>query len=882
MMLRCLRDNYPCVPAGVVDFVVRRAAVLVAASVLLALGLAIYTALNFKIDTDFSGMVSDEVPFRQELLKFRKAFPQLKNSLVLVIDAPLAERAAKARELLLEDLGRNPGEFRSIYSAQGDKFFKRNGLLYLDEPKLLELSDQVAQVQPFLGLLSDELSLKRLFNVLGELFKSEEALLNPERIKLLLEQVNRVISQTGGPSPEWISWQALMRGSQEKGLEREFILILPHLDFGALNPAKPALSRIKQARTALKEKGFGDVTVRITGSLALNVENLSSVRQGIGLAALISLLLVVAVLIWGLRSTRLLFYSLITLLVGLLWTLGFAMLFVGRLNIISVTFVVLFIGLGIDYSIQYCLRYKELILGGHKHVRALWGASQETGNALLLCTLTTAIGFYAFAPTDYSGASELGVIAGTGMFLNLLANLTLLPALIHLRPPRLAAASIPEQSFKSALFKLPYRYSKSILVLSAVVFLLGCFLLPKVYFDYNPLNLNNQQAEPVQTAQELLAEADNSIWTISVLLGSPEQTGELAKKLEALPLVKKTISLASLVPPDQDAKLEVIGEMSLFLPEFDPDLEIIRQPKQDTLAAMESFSQTLDGYLKQAGPDMVIARTLKNSIDSLLERLRQPGAKDEVLAGLETAMLEPLKMLLTQLGQLTQAEPFSAAQLPAQLREQYLAGGLYRLQVFPQKDLNDLDNLAAFVSQVSQAAPGATGTPVGILGAGRTISRSFFEAFIIAVAAITLLLFLITRKLREVLLTLLPLLVSLALTAGATVIFKIPFNFANIIVVPLLLGIGLDYAIHLVHRHRVSPELRENILSSSTARGVLVSALTTIVSFSSLSFSLHQGTASIGIMLTICVSVMIACTLVMLPALLHRFMPQEPEEGEEQ
>jgi hopanoid biosynthesis associated RND transporter like protein HpnN len=581
--------------------------------------------------------------------------------------------------------------------------------------------------------------------------------------------------------------------------------------------------------------------------------------------------MVVSLLSFGLRSARLVVISLITLLIGLVWTLGFAMAAVGRLNIISVTFVVLFIGLGIDYSIQCSLRYKELILAGWAHSRAIQDTMGETGNALLLCSVTTAIGFYAFVPTAYSGASELGLIAGTGMFINYLANMTVLPAMLHRWRPRFAGNMARPRSFKVAVVQLPNRFPRTVVIVATAACLGGVALLPRVYFDYNPLNLNNPRAESVRTAQELLNTQETSIWTISVLLDSADDANRLAKRLEELPVVKKTVTLSDLVPAMQEQKIELIEEMALFLPPIPPDLSIITYPTDETITFIEDFRDALAKFSQNASGDLAVAHTLLGHIDSLRDQLRHSNTSTEIVGHMETALLLPLNRLLKQLAQLMQPTAFTAAQLPPELKDQYVSQGQYRLQIFPQANLNDLQTIKCFVTAVQQITPLATGTPVSIVGAGQAVSLAFLQAFIIAVVAITVLLALVTRRTFEVLLILIPLLISLGLTAGAMVLFSIPFNFANIIVVPLLLGIGLDYAIHLIYRFRVEPMTRDNILQTSTARGVLFSALTTIVSFGSLSFSAHQGTASMGIMLTVCITIMIGSVLVLLPALLHLF-----------
>jgi hopanoid biosynthesis associated RND transporter like protein HpnN len=873
-MLRCIRENTPCIPAWWTDFVLQRAVVILVGSILLTVVLATYTISNFKIDTDFADMVSAKLPFRQALTQFRRAFPQLKDSLLLVVDAETPEKARHVRNLLANHLRRESEVFRSVTVPKGDEFFEQNGLLYLEPEELVDLADNLAKIQPFMGLLVQELSLKRLFTSLTDVLEAKDDILETDRLNLLLANIDHTLRKARNGESDWISWQDIMQGESRDSSLREFIILWPYLDYTALNPIKAASNHIKAAKAAVVRAGFEDVSIRVTGNLALRVENLISVRQGIGLAAAASIGMVILLLSFGLRSARLVVISLITLLVGLIWTLGFTMAAVGRLNIISVTFVVLFIGLGIDYSIQYCLRYKELIRAGSAHAHAIRHTTGETGNALLLCTVTTAIGFYAFVPTSYTGASELGLISGTGMFINYFVNMTVLPALLHVWQPTFSTDCAPCPSFKTAITSLPNRFPKTVIVFTTVLFLGGVALLPRVYFDYNPLNLNNPRSESVLTAKELFADPETSPWTISILLDSDADAKRLAERLEKLPVVEKTLTLSDLVPRMQEEKIQLINDMALFMPPVPQELRIVTHPTDETLKALGAFGDALADFLKNNPGDLPAAQPLLECIEKVLDQAHHSKAVEPIINQLETALLVPLKTLLTQLAQLMQPETFDASQLPPELKANYVSQGHHRLQVFPRENLSDLKAIERFVIAVQQVDPLATGTPVAIVGAGHAISLAFLQAFIIAVVAITVLLALVTRRTLEVLLILIPLLISLGLTAGTMVLLSIPFNFANIIVVPLLLGIGVDYAIHLIYRFRVEPMTHDNILQTSTARGVLFSALTTIVSFGSLSLSAHQGTASMGIMLTVCITIMIGSVLVLLPALLHLFYQQ--------
>ncbi|MCK4818488.1 MMPL family transporter, partial [bacterium] len=483
--------------------------------------------------------------------------------------------------------------FKTIYIPGGGSFFEKNGLLFLSIEELEALTDNLAQAQPFLALLSQDLSLKGLFSVLETFLRhSEEVMGDKKKLVLLFDRLSDAFEHAINRDPYRLSWQEIMIGEQVKKSQlRQFIVLQPFLDYSVLYPAKQAIQTIHRIADELQLNDENGVKIRITGSIALNHEDLINVQEGIGTAAVISLILVGVVLYIGLYSGGLVFISLVTLITGLIWTMGFAIVATGSLNLISITFVVLFIGLGIDYSVQVCLRYKELIELGVNHRDAIPNAVKGVGNALLLCTITTAIGFYAFVPTAYAGASELGMISGTGMFINFFANIAILPALLHLTP--LKKGKNRPLSISKRLLILPDKYAGMIAAGAIILGLVAAALLPKVYFDFNPLNLSNQSAESVVTAKELFKSGKTSPWTISILAGNLTQAKQLASELRGLKEVERAITIADFIPENQTEKLDIVSDMALFMPHIPQDAHLSPRDYAHTIAALESFEATL-------------------------------------------------------------------------------------------------------------------------------------------------------------------------------------------------------------------------------------------------------------------------------------------------
>ncbi len=872
-MFSCLKNNTPCVPQWWIRIVLNNARILLGISLIITCVLLFFTVKNFSINTDLTQMISNDLPFRRVVQKYHAQFPNLVGSIAVVIEGDNPANVREARNLLADKLQREKTLFSAVYAPGKGSFWDKNALLFLSGKELEQQGDTLSEMQPFLALLSQDFSLSGLFSVLGKIAGSPDISLadNPQ-IFNLFKQLNQVITKVEQGKTSTISWQELMLGDAKLSRHKQFILLQPVLNYRVINPAKKAIILIHRAGRELHlDKKYG-VHISITGKPVINYEDLRSVRRDIITASIVSFLLVGIILYLGLGSARLVFAGLTTLLVGLAWTIAFAILVVGRLNMISVTFVVLFIGLGIDYGIQICLRYEELLAQGCPHKDAIGQAIQNTGNTLLLCAISTAIGFYAFVPTAYVGASELGLISGTGMLFILLASITVLPAIMLLLPEKKNFQL--QLSFGARVSQILIRYPRPIVAIAAVAALLSLALLPKVRFDANPFHMSDQRSEPIRTAMRLFEDTHTPPWTISILTDNRSEADRLAKRLKQLPEVRTAITIDDFIPGNQEEKLAQIEDMALVLPPA-PKLKkgMDTEDSQQVVKSLADFLQTVKKLKKSntiRKDDATILLQLSSTLQRFQGLLTKPGKKTPLLNRLDTALLPGLARLFSRMQTLMEAEPVDFDKLPKDLISRYVsADGKYRIQVFPTKDLRNIDNLEKFVTAVTSIAPNATDQPVTVLMAGKTIVSAFKTASLLAFVMIALFLRLVMHTWKEVMLVLAPLLLALCYTMALAVLLGIPFNFANIIIVPLLLGIGVDSGIHVIQRVKELSGINTHILETSTARAVLFSSLTTIMSFGTLSFMHHAGTAGMGKLLTLSVALMIICTLIILPAYLE-------------
>ncbi|MBX9893908.1 MAG: MMPL family transporter [Nitrosomonas sp.] len=840
----------------------------------------LYTAENLGVHTDTTDMLSEEVPFRANHIRYIQSFPQHEDTLLLALNAPTPEQVHEAAKAFTAFLNNDHPHFSGIYYLAGEPFLEKNGLFFKDLDELTRISDYLAAAQPLIARIAESPTLYTFSAVLTD--AAEE--LRKGR-KLDLESVFSAVSATldariAGQSRA-LSWQALLGGEAQKSTYQELIIAKPKLDYSQIFAAEEPIAAI---RSEAEKMGFAPDAIknlRITGEVALAHDELNSAMHGAQDAGLLALVLVAVVLLLAFRSAGAIVTVMIALILGLLLTAAFATVAVGHLNLISIAFAVLYIGLGVDYAIHFLLRLEELRDPEQSFSEALNHTGGDMGQSLLACAITTAIGFYAFMPTTYRGVAELGLISGTGMLISFLITMTLIPALQRIFPVKTRKLPDSAQSINHVL-DLPRHSRKLVYFLTVAAIAASILALPKIRFDYNLLNLNNPRAESVQTFQELLGSTEDSPWHINILVNDSEEIEPIVKRVSVLPEVKSVISMLDLVPQQQEEKSLLIEEMAMILGpvSFSPTAFLIADhyTVAEQRGALDRLRIALERLVGEQPEHAVAnsARKLQASLANLLLHLEKfsnasdgGDTKARMLRALNDDLLSLLPGSIQRLQLALSAQPFGEDALPVSIKELWQGSdGVYRIAVYPQENINDNDALRRFVRAVQEIAPSATGIPVISLEAGEAVVDAFIHAFTLALLGVVVALWIMLRSIASTALVLIPLLLSALFTCAGTVLLDLPFNFANIIALPLLLGIGIDSSLHMVHRSR-SGVVYESLLHTSTARAIFYSALTTLVGFGSLVFSMHQGTSSMGLLLTIGLLITIVCVLIILPVLLQ-------------
>jgi hopanoid biosynthesis associated RND transporter like protein HpnN len=840
--------------------------------VALSLFSAVYAVRHFAIKTDVNNLFPSDLPWTERAYSFMAAFPQ--NGILVVVDAPTPELVDQATARLTTALAQDHEHIRSMEEPQGGPFFARNGLLFLPTEQVARIAGEMRGAASLLGDLSADPSLRGALGALSSgLMGVANGMYSLDALAPAMTMAGDTVSAVLQGRPTSFSWRLLANGTPpDPNQLYRFIEIDPVVDYQSLEPGRAATDAITATVARLNLAGEYQARVRLTGLVPMNDAEFATLKQHAALNGAVSIIAVLVILWLALRSPRIIAATIASIVCGLAMTAALGLFLVGALNLISVAFFVLFVGLGIDFGIQYSVRYRaeRHELGTLRP--ALVSAAQKAGGPLALAAAATALGFSAFVPTAYRGLGELGEIAGPGMIIAFLVSITLLPALLQvLNPPGEPRA----MGFAglAPVDRFMQRHRIPVVAITLGVVVLASPLLLFLPFDFNPLHLQNANSEAVATFLELRRDPQtgaNAIEIVKPDLGAADQA---AKRLSALPEVAQARTLSNLIPADQDRKLALIRQIAPALePALNPSQAKPAPTDQENVQALVSTAASLTQLSPiSQGPGGKAATRLAG----LLVQLANAGPDARRQA--QAAVIDPLRVTLAALKQMLQPTPVAVATIPPDLKREWLnPDGRARIQVLPKGDPDDTVVLGDFVRAVIAIEPDATGPAVLLYEAGNTIVRAFIEAGIFAILAISLLLWLTLRRISDVLLTLVPLLLATVVTLELCVVFDLPLNFANIIALPLLLGVGVAFKIYYIMAWRRG---RTALVQSTLTRAVIFSAMTTATAFGSLWLSDHPGTSSMGKLMALALLCTMAAAVLFQPALMGP-PRQSAEDGE--
>ncbi|MBB2962506.1 MMPL family transporter [Methylobacterium sp. R2-1] len=853
-----------------VAFSVRRRWLVLVAAALITVAGVVAAAHLFRINTDVERLIEPSVSWRQDEIAFEKAFPQRTNLVAAVIDGETPEIAEEAAARFAEALKSHRSEIETVYRPDGGPFFDRNGLLLMSQEELEQTTQRLIEQQGLLGPLAADPSLRGVMRVLNlgvKGVKSGDAKL--EDLAQPMTQIDETLRKVLDGQRARMSWQTLLAGGRSETTDkRKFVMIQPVLDYNALEPGREATKLIRRVAAEQNIDAAHGLRIRLTGPVAVADDEFATLADDAFLNYSLTTAAIVLFLWLALRSGPLVVAVLITTFSGLVVTAALGLAMVGELNPISVAFAALFVGLGIDFGIQFAVRYRadRYELGNVE--AALRGAARGVGWSLTLAAISLLAGFFAFLPTQFRGVSELGLIAGVGMIVAYLFALTLLPALIAVFNPRGEKRAV-ETTWMAGVDHWIVEHRKWVLIFVGLITLAGIPLLLKLPFDSNPMHLRSPKVESIATYLDLIKDPATSPNSIDVLAPNVDAVPALSKRLEGLDAVAKVISIDTFVPRDQDQKLATIQETAQLLA---PALNPVRKPPPPTDAEnVKALKETAAALKSIANGDSAGAKAadrLSGTLDTLA------AAQAEKREAASVALTTDLKTLMSRLSGLLDPKKITLDNLPKPLKAEWVTSdGRARIEVHPKGDSNDDEVLRRFAKEVQTVDPHATGAPIATTESSYTILGAFVQAGLTALALIFILLSVALRKPWDVAMTLGPLVLATLWTLMALKVIGMPLNFANIIALPLMLAVGVAFHIYYVIAWRAGVV---DMLASSLTRAIFFSALTTGTAFGSLMLSSHPGTASMGELLALSLFFTLIAAFFVVPAFLGP-PPKQPD-----
>lgn len=829
---------------------------------LLTIASSVYAVRHFGITTDVSQLISTAAPWRQREIAYEKAFPHRAQTILVVVEAPTPELTKRATDLLMRRISGQREQFRSVRQLGGGAFFEQNAFLFAPAEEVAATMGELVNARPLIGVLADDPSLRGVMKVVS----FGAAGVRAKRIGLddltrPMTMLSDTLDNVLAGQFATFSWRVLLSGKAEARELRHFIEVDPVLDFSALEPGGRATSAIRQAAAELNLASDFGARVRLTGPVPIADEEFATLKENALLNGVLTILAVLFILWLALRSARIILAVFLSLAVGLAVTAALGLMMVGAFNMISVAFFVLFVGLGVDFGIQFSVRYRSERYENDNLSEALRSAAAKAGIPLTLAAAAVAAGFLSFLPTDYRGLSELGLIAGVGMIVAFITSITVLPALLKILNPPGEPAPVGYAAL-APVDRFMERFRIPIVILTGAVTLIGAPLLLQLRFDFNPVNLRSPKVESVATFLELRKDPDAGANSIEILAPSLTEAKAMADRLTPLPQVSRTMTLQNFVPEGQDEKLAQIRNAAKAL---EPILNPTRISAPPTDAEnIGALNTAADSLVQTAGEETGPGAAAAKRLSGLLAQLAKSDPALRTKA--ERTLVGPLMTALEDLRSVLRAQPVTLETLPQDLvRDWMTSDGRARLEVVPKGDPNDNEVMREFARAVLAIEPSATGAPVSLQEAGRTIVNAFLQAGFWALLSITILLWIALRRFGDVLLTLVPLIVAGVITLEICVLIGMPLNFANIIALPLLLGVGVAFKIYYIMAWRAG---RTNLLQSSLTRAIVFSALTTATAFGSLWFSSHPGTSSMGKLLALSLACTMGAAVLFQPALM--------------
>jgi hopanoid biosynthesis associated RND transporter like protein HpnN len=851
--------------------------------VLLLLGAVAYTATYLRFSTNRNDLVSAHEEYQRTFLKLKDEF-KFQDSLVAIVESEGQQKNRQFVERLALKLQRQPELFVDVYFKGDLKQMGPKALFFLPEETLEDLRLALIQYAPLIATFSQVNSLNSLLQSVSHQLRSAPDTASAQQLPMartlpvlhrIVEEAAKSITEAAAPPTPGIT--ALF--GDRPGLYLTFAGGQIYAVFASAAREElegRAIDRLRELVLETQSEVPG-VNAGITGEPVLKHDEMAQAERDVHRAALLSLLLVAAIFIYGYHEIRRPLLATVCLLVGIGYTLGFATLTVGRLNILSITLVPILIGLAIDFGVHLISRYEEELRAGKNRHAAMHKALVFSGIGIFTSGFTTAGGFLAMILTDFKGVREMGLISGIGLLVCLVPMMTLLPLML-VRERTLPPDHRIRQSRgrRARLEQLWLKRPRLVLACGTILTVLAVARFPQLDFDYNLLHLQTRDLPSVNLEEKLMQSGSQSLLSAMSVATSLSHALELEKTMKALPSVASVNSMVRYLSGNQEGKLLSLREIKTRVGE-------IQIPSPDTnpvdLASLERSLSSLELYLgvglgnllRQGENTRFVAdlRGLRDAVASLRRTIDQNGHQAASrLTAFQQGLLGDVQETLSLIRNQDVSRQLTAQDIPPFLRERFISpSGKFLLQIYPRGDVWQRSAQEEFVRELRTVDPGVTGSPVQIYEYTSLVKESFQKAGGYAAAVIAIIVALHFRRFDSVVLAFLPVVLGFCWTLGLMTLVGIPFNPVNIMSLTLLIGIGVTNGIHILNRFAEDPH--PSILATSTGKAVLVSGLNTIAGFGSLLVAKHQGIASLGAVMAIGTALCMVASLTVLPAILN-------------
>jgi hopanoid biosynthesis associated RND transporter like protein HpnN len=854
-----------------------------------------YTVKNLEFHTDRSDLVGAEKKYHQNFLQFKKEFPT-QDDLVVVVESEALEKNRQFVERLGARLEHETNLFADVFYKGDLRMLGHKALLFVPEPDLRDLQATLHDYRPFLQQFTRATNFVSLFSTINTQFRTArpEKSANTDSIVRAIPALERIITQgteamlrPGTPPAPGIN--ALFGAGEEA--EREMYITFAKGQIYLVTARAPVAELNYEAARRLRElvaetqEEVPGVNVGVTGEPILEVDEMEQSQHDSTIATIISLVVCALIFIYAYRQIGRPLKATFCLIIGLGYTMAFTTLAVGHLNILTITFVPILIGLAIDFGVHLTTRFEEELHNGRNLKDAMELAMVNTGLGIFTGAFTTAGAFFAMAATRFKGIQEMGIICGGGMLLCLVPMMTMLPVLLlRGKQNALDRSSSPKVNRRAQLENIWLRRPVLVAAIAGTLCILALSQARKVFFDYNLLNMQSEGLPAVEYEKKLINSAGQSVLFAAVVANSAEEASRLEQQITNLPTVAKVESMTRFLTASEGEKLDIVRQIKEEVSQIrfrELNFEPIDVPElSSTLWYLQGYTGLGREMAQKEEP--AIARQLESLRNSIVEfrrvMLREDAMTIDRLTRFEHALFTDIHQTFQSLQTQDASSGITVADLPQPLRNRFIGvSGKHMLQVYPKADVWQREHQEKFVTELRQALdpedtnhPVITGTPVQLFEYTTLLKQSYEEAAWYALAAIALLVFIHFRSIACVLLALLPVGIGMLWLLGLMAVSDVPFNPANIMTLPLVIGIGVTNGIHILNRF--AEEQSPGILAKSTGKAVLVSGLTTIAGFGSLIFAKHQGIASLGFVMSLGVTLCMVAALTFLPSLLTLLM----------